>query len=126
MTREPTDASGVPMSDYINHVHGTLNDLPVGMWEIVPCGRYRFGLEGAALIDFIRSCIYSLMDAGAKPVAGGGKPNKWELQVQYGSNKFEVAEAVIQEWLRQGAPTPEPWKGVWFGLPWSYLPDRSG
>jgi hypothetical protein len=121
MTQEPKDMSGVPVSDHIAYLPGTLNDLPVGMWEIVPTGRYRFGLEGPALADFIRRCIYSLMDAGAKPVNGGSKPNQWELQVQYGSNKHEVAEAVIQEWLRQGAPDYEPWKGVWFGLPWSWL-----
>ena len=121
MTREPTDASGVPMSEYIDHVHGTLNDLPAGMWEIVDNGRKGFGLEGPALVDFIRRSIHRLMDAGAKPVIGGNKPDQWERQVQYGSNKHEVAEAVIQEWLRQGAPTPDPWKGVWFGLPWSWL-----
>jgi hypothetical protein len=40
------------------------------------------------------------------------------------SNKHEVAEAVIKEWLKQGAPTPEPWTGLWFGLPWSYSPDQ--
>ena len=110
------------MSDHIALLPGTLNDLPVGMWEIVPCGRYRFALEGPALIDFIRRCIHKLMDAGTKPVIKTNKPNIWELQTQYGRNKHEVAEAVIQEWLRQGAPTPEPWDGVWFGLPWSYLP----
>src|SRR4051812_26037905 len=82
---------------------GTLNDLPVGMWEIVPSGRFRFGLEGQAIADFIRRCIYYLMDAGAKPVAGGGKLNHWKLQNQYGSSKHGVAEAVIQEWQRQGA-----------------------
>lgn len=123
MTREPKDMSGVPMSDHIAHLPGTLNDLPVGMWEIVPCGRYRFGLESPALADFIRRCIHTLMDAGAKPVIKTSKPNTWKLQTQYGSNKHEVAEAVIAEWLRDGAPTPEPWTGLWFGLPWTYLPE---
>jgi hypothetical protein len=126
MTTDPKDAFGTSMSEFITYVPGTLNDLPVGMWEIVRDGRWGFGLEGPALTDFIRRCIYSLMDAGAKPVAGAGKPDAWVLQVQYGSNKHEVAEAVIQEWLRQGAPDYEPWKGVWFGLPWSYLPKQGG
>ena len=112
------------MSESIAHMPSSLNDLPIGMWEIVNDGRQGFGLEGAALVDYIRRCIYALIDAGAKPVAGGNKPNQWELQVQYGSNKREIAEAVIQEWLRQGAPTPEPWTGLWFGLPWSYLSDK--
>ena len=68
--------------------------------------------------------IVKISPHGNRTVIGAGKPNQWKLQVQYGSNKHEVAEAVIQEWLRQGAPTPEPWTGLWFGLPWSYLPDE--
>lgn len=126
MTKEPRDAFGVTMSEWIADLPLELSELPVGMWMLVPNGRIGFGLEGPALADFLRRCIHRLMDAGAKPVAGGNKPNKWELQVQYGSNKHEVAEAVIQEWLRQGAPDYEPWKGVWFGLPWSYLPKQGG
>jgi hypothetical protein len=98
----------------------SLNDLPVGLWVIVNHGQKGFGLEGEALVDFIRRCIYALVDAGAKPVAGGNKPNQWELQTQYGRNKHEIAEAVIAEWKAQGAVKPEPWTGVWFGLPWSY------
>lgn len=112
------------MSEAIATMPGSLNDLPVGMWEIVDYGRKAFGLDGPELADFIRRSIHALMDAGAKPVVGAAKPGKWKLQVQYGSNKREVAEAVIAEWLRDGAPTPEPWSGLWFGLPWSYLPDK--
>lgn len=125
MNREPTDAAGVTMSEWIAGLPYGLNDLPVGMWVIVPNGRVGFGLEGPELANFIRRCIHTLMDAGAKPVAGPIKPSQWKLQVKYGSNKHEVAEAVIQEWLREGAPTPEPWTGVWFGLSWSYLPHKN-
>ena len=124
MSKEPEHkAYGGSVSEWIALAPGELNDLPVGMWKIVDHGRDGFGLEGPALADFIRRSIYALMDAGAKPVAGGNKPNTWELQVQYGSNKYEVAEAVIQEWLREGAPDYEPWKGVWFGLPRHWLPE---
>jgi hypothetical protein len=108
------------MSEWIALTPGTLNDIPVGMWKIVNDGRQGFGLEGEALASFIRRSIYALMDAGAKPVIGLGK-GKWQLQVQYGSNKQEVAEAVIREWQLQGAPTPAPWTGLWFGLPRSWL-----
>ena len=125
MTREPrSKLSGEPMSEAIATLPSSLKDLPIGMWEIVDYGRKSFGLEGPSLANFIRRSIHALMDAGAKPVAGGNRPNKWRLQVQYGSNKYEVAEAVIQEWLRQGAPTPAPWTGLWFGLPSTYLPDK--
>jgi len=121
MIKEPTDPLGVPMSEWIADLPTTLNDIPVGMWVLVPKGRMSFGLEGPALIDFLRRCIHTLMDAGTKPVIKTTKPRTWELQTQYGSNKHEVAEAVIREWLRQGAPTPDPWDGVWFGLPRSWL-----
>jgi hypothetical protein len=127
MTTEPrSKLSGEPMSEVIAGMPNSLNDLPVGMWEIVDYGRKCFGLEGEALTDFVRRCIYALVDAGAKPVVGGDKPNQWKLQVQYGSNRWEIAPAVVAEWLQQGAPTPEPWTGVWFGLPWSWLPERRG
>lgn len=109
------------MSECIAAMPSTLSDLPVGLWGIVDRGRKSFGLEGEELADFVRRCIYALIDAGAKPVVGGNKPDQWELQVQYGSNRWEITQAVVAEWLQQGAPTPEPWTGVWFGLPWSYL-----
>jgi hypothetical protein len=112
------------MSEWIADLPSTLNDIPVGMWVLVPKGRMAFGLEGPALADFLRRCIHTLMDAGTKPVRKMPWLDQWELQVQYGSNKHEVAEAVIQEWLREGASTPEPWTGVWFGLPRHYLPKK--
>ena len=127
MNAEPRhQAFGSPMSQWIARTPSTLNDLPVGMWKIVNDGRQDFGLEGEALTDFVRRSIYALIDAGAKPVAGGNKPNQWELQVQYGGNRWTITQAVVAEWLQQGAPTPKPWTGLWFGLPWSYLPKKSG
>ena len=125
MTQEPEHKGlGGSMSERIAYTPYTLNDLPVGMWEIVYHGRHGFGLEGDALAAYICSSIYALMDAGAKPVAGGDKPNQWELQTHYGSEKLEVAEAVIHNWQRRGKRTPEPWTGLWFGLPWCYSPDQ--
>jgi hypothetical protein len=124
--RERHDYDGTPMSEIIKAMPSSLNDLPVGMWVIVDDGRRIFGLEGLELTDFVRRCIHALVDAGAKPIADGNSKqvNKWELQPQYGRSKHEIAEAVIKEWLEQGAPTPKPWTGLWFGLPWSYLPDK--
>lgn len=60
------------------------------------------------------------------PVRGAGIVGvaKWILQPQYGRTRQEIAEAVIAEWLREGAPTPETWTGLWFGLPRSYAPEQ--
>ncbi|MEA2880006.1 MAG: hypothetical protein QOF14_5202 [Hyphomicrobiales bacterium] len=126
MTREPRHISwGTPMSTWIEEriPRPPYDELPLGMWAIVDDGRRLFGLEGEALAGYIRKSIYALMDAGFKPVCGVGK-NRWQLQVQYGSSKQEVAEAVIAEWLREGAKTPEPWTGLWFGLPRHWLPEK--
>jgi hypothetical protein len=127
MTREPRHlGDGTPMSAWIDEriPRAPYDDLPLGMWVIVSDGRNGFGLEGEALAGYIRDSIYALMDAGFKPVRGAGKPNQWDLQVQYGSNKQEVAEAVIREWLREGALTPAPWTGLWFGLPRHWVPEN--
>jgi hypothetical protein len=115
------------MSEWIAGWPGSLNDLPVGLWQIVDHGRAGFDLEGEALVEFIRRSIHSLLDAGAMPVRGAGIPGveKWLLQTQYGRSKQEIAEAVIAEWLRAGAPTPETWTGLWFGLPRSYAPEQT-
>ncbi len=113
------------MSEWIADLPTTLNDLPVGMWVLVARWPHWFRAGGAGARRFPPP-LHPHAD-GCRHEAGGrtAQAEQWELQVQYGSNKHEVAEAVIQEWLRQGAPTPEPWKGVWFGLPWSYLPKRA-
>src|SRR5437868_2186770 len=125
MSTEPRDrVTGTPMSELIAFMPNSLNDLPVGLWVIIEHGKKGFGLEGEALVDFIRRCIYALVDAGAKPVAGGNKPNQWELQTQYGRNKYEIAEAVIAECQAHGSVKPEPWTGAWFGLPWRYQHTR--
>jgi hypothetical protein len=126
MTTDPIDiVSGAPMSEWIATMPDSLSDVPVGMWRLVPCGK-SFGLEGEALVDFLRRCIHALIDAGAMPVRGAGKPNTWVLQTQYGVNKYEIAEAVIAEWLAEGAPTPRGWTGLFFGLPRDYLANKTG
>jgi hypothetical protein len=124
MTREPRHIGwGIPMSEWIDRVipRPPYDEDPRGMWQIVDEGRRAFSLEGDALASYIRKNIYALMDAGFKPVSGPVKPNQWKLEVKYGSNKQEVAEAVIREWLLQGGKTPEPWTGLWFGLPKHWL-----
>jgi hypothetical protein len=124
MTEERKHQDGGSMSERIACTPGTLDDLPVGMWEIVYHGRYGFEFDDDSLAAYIYFSICALMDAGAQPVAGGNKPNQWELQTHYGDDKEEVAKAVVREWQREGKWTPEPWTGLWFGLPWCYSPDQ--
>ncbi len=65
MTDEPRHKRfGVPMSEYIVQVANELPVDAVGMWQIVPGGRYGFELEGEALTDYVRRCIAELLSRG--------------------------------------------------------------
>jgi hypothetical protein len=74
------------MSEYIVQVANELPDDAVGMWQIVPGGRYDFGLDGDALTEFVRRCIAELLSRGAVPAIGGGQSeHEWIVQRRYGS-----------------------------------------
>jgi len=119
MSDEPREKrSGETMSDYIVQVANELPIDAVGMWQIVPGGRYGFDLEGDALTDYVRRCIAELLSRSAVPVFGGGPdgPHDWIVQRQYGSRPEEIIENVIREWLANGARDEDP-GGLWFVLP---------
>ncbi|AUZ18297.1 hypothetical protein AL509_28540 [Achromobacter xylosoxidans] len=108
---------GQTMAEYINTVAGELPVDAVGMWQIIPAGRHGFGLSGDELTEFVRRCVLALLDAGAKPVVGGGGSDyDWLHQPQYGKTNEEILSAVINEWLISGATDCDP-GGVWFALP---------
>lgn len=105
---------GQAMVEYINTVAGELPVDAVGMWQIIPAGRHGFGLGGDELTEFVRRCVLALLDAGAKPVVGGGGSDyDWLLQPQYGKSNEEILSAVINEWLISGATDCDP-GGGWF------------
>ncbi|WP_296709860.1 hypothetical protein [Rhodoblastus sp.] len=109
------------------HIQTISDELPVdavGLWQIVPAGRYGFGLEGAELSDFIRLCVLALLAHGAKPVLGGGGTKyAWIYQPQYGETNEEIADAVAKEWLAAGSPDCYP-GGLWFALSSPYVGNR--
>ena len=110
---------GTPLNEWIASIPGELPLDAVGLWQIVPAGRYGFRLTGADLLDFIRRGIHALLDAGAVPVRSGkGTGYEWLAQKQYGTNKDEITEAIIREWLAM----PDDalvlcGDGVWFARP---------
>jgi hypothetical protein len=78
-------------------------------------------LLGDDLTDFVRRCVLALLEHDAKPVMGGGGTEyDWLLQSQYGKANEEIANAVINEWLANGAGDPDP-GGLWFALPSPYV-----
>jgi hypothetical protein len=105
------------MSQWIEEAANELPYDAVGVWKIVPDGRMGFGLEGDALIDYVRRQITELVSRGAVPVRGGGQTEHfWIVQRQYGSRPEEIAENVMREWLARGATEEDPgW--LWFALP---------
>ncbi len=108
---------GDTMSEYIVQVANELPVDAVGMWQIVPGGRYDFELEGDALTDFVRRCIAELLSRGAVPVIGGAdKGYYWIPQPQYGSEPDEIVDNVVREWRANGARDEDP-GGLWFALP---------
>jgi len=118
MNEEPRHRRyGTPLTEYIIQVANELPVDAVGMWQIVPSGRHGFGLEGAALTEYVRRCVVELLSRGAVPVVGGGQSeHEWIVQRQYGSRPEEIAENVLREWLANGAQDEDP-GGLWFARP---------
>jgi hypothetical protein len=119
MSKEPIDDKGIPMSIYHSFIPDELPYDAVGLWQIVPEGRSRFHLTGSDLVDFVRGGIHALLDAGAVPVRfGGGTGFNWVAQKQYGTEKVEITEAVIKEWLALPVdPVVLFSQAVWFARP---------
>ncbi len=94
-------------------------DEGVGLWAMVPTGRATYGLDGSALIAFLRQYIIALLDRGAVPVLPSGGRG-WQVQLRYGRTKEQIADSVISEWLAKGGGDP-PWEDVWFKLPGKFI-----
>ncbi|MEN6586584.1 MAG: hypothetical protein ABFE02_11150 [Sulfuricella sp.] len=108
---------GDTIAEYIEKVPNELQIDAVGLWQVVPVGRYDFDLHGEELVDYVRRNIYALLERGAKPVVGATDGvHYWELQTQYGSTSEEIVNAVVTEWLAAGGGDPDP-GGLWFALP---------
>lgn len=111
---------GQTISEHIASIPEELPYDAVGLWQIIPFGRKGFGFEGPELTDFVRRCLYALVEAGAKPVIGGGSTDYyWIYQPQYGTENAEIVENVIAEWLASGGGDPDP-GDLWFALPERY------
>jgi hypothetical protein len=95
---------GVRMSEWIAATPSELTDIGVGIAGIIHDGRYGFGLEGAALVDFVRRSLYTLVERGAKPRHWGkpGDPYR-DIPLHYGNDsRREIVEGVIADWLASG------------------------
>ncbi len=95
----------------------------VGLWQIAPQGRDRYGLEDDDLVKFICLTLFYMFARGAKPVVGRAGVGHWILK-DYGDTPEAMADAIIAEWLAAGAVAPKPYDSLWFALPHIYSPDN--
>jgi hypothetical protein len=111
---------GLTVSEWIESFPHELPIDAVGIWQIVPDGKYEFELRGDDLTEFVRLSVSELLAHGAKPVLGGaGTEYYWIVQPQYGETNAEILDAVINEWLAGGGGECDP-GGLWFALPSLY------
>jgi hypothetical protein len=102
------------MSDWIALTPGGLDDdVGIGLNGIVADGREGFGLEGSALVDFVRRSLHGLVKRGARP-------RHWRLDgnipLHYGNDSpDEIVEGVIADWLASGRDLE--WGDFRFTLP---------
>jgi len=112
---------GHTIAEHIKTLPDELSVDAVGLWQIVPAGRYGFELSDGDLTEFVRRCVLALLDHGAIPVVGGGGTEyDWILQSQYGETSELIANTIVAEWLATGAGDLDP-GGLWFALPSPYV-----
>jgi hypothetical protein len=117
MTRERLGKQyGRPMSETIAMMPGELPHDAVNLCQILSEGKSEYELTGSELIDFVRRCVSTLLEAGAVPATGRAGETKWIFQRQYGVTNDEIANAVVAEWQASNDDLVYPWT-VWFALP---------
>ena len=104
---------GDTVAEYLETLPYEIDGDGDGVWEFVPAGR-SFGFEGADLVDFVRLNVLRLLDVGCAPVRhSDAGPMRWIEQKQFGTDKNEIADAIVAEWQAAGAVNP-PWEWLWF------------
>ncbi len=100
---------GDTVAEYLETLPYAVDSDGEGLWEFVPAGR-SFGFEGADLVDFVRLNVLRLLDVGCVPVRhSDAGPMRWIEQKQFGTDKNEIADAIVAEWQAAGAIDP-PWE----------------
>ncbi len=106
----------IPISEWLTSIPNELEDDAIGLWQIIPVGKLDFGLQGEALIQYVRQALLGLLEKGARPVEGATDgEHYWRLRNDYGEDSEQIADAIIAEWLSSGHD-PDP-SGIWFALP---------
>lgn len=84
---------------------------------MVRTGYNRIGLTKGEMVDFLRLCIFELYRIGARPATSPSDRPAWFITDQYGATSEAIADAMIGEWLAEGAPRQVDWGRWWFSWP---------
>ena len=90
----------------------------MGLGGIIDDGHRGFGLEGEALVEFVRKSLRTLVEAGARPWHWGTPEDiDRDIPLHYGNDTpDEIVEGVIADWLASGGGDLE-WGDFRFILP---------
>lgn len=105
---------GTTAEEWLKLMTNELESDAIGLWQIVPVGKYDFELDLSDLEEFTRSSLNMLMLKGAVPVKG--KDGLWVLEGKYGKNSEEIINNIISTWINTASPDPDV-GDVWFTLP---------
>ena len=112
---------GMPMEDYIAEIPQELPGDAVGFWQFYNVAPFEYDLSPEENIVFVRLCIKSLYDAGARPVTFSSDPMRfWELMPEFGETYAEIADRVVDWWQKsqKANDSLNQWAHlVWFATP---------
>ena len=113
---EPVDKFfGLSMSEYIKRVPNELSQDAVGLWQIIPSLRERFGIDDPGeLRAYATLVILELLARGAVPVEPGNpkKTGYYWIEKWWGDTPEEIAKAILDDWERFGED-PVFWDDRW-------------
>lgn len=121
MSSEPTrDIFGETetVTEWLDSLAYDLEDIGVGLSQIVGAGRYDFKFSESELDNFIRHSLTRLVKERAKPRHWGSLsyPER-DITLHYGNDtNEEIVEGVIADWNKMGQPDLE-WGDFWFARP---------
>ena len=113
---------GSTIAELLQTAHVEMDGDLCGLWSIVALGRYAYKLSGNDLREFVFTYILTLLTHDGVPIVGVGEGRVvgtriWKKTERYGTEPVQIAEAVTEEWIRQGEIDLPSYEGVAFTLP---------
>jgi hypothetical protein len=106
---------GTPLSEiFLGYIHELKTDI-VGFWHIIRMGKDDYSLKGKELHTYIYKVIKILIENGGIPVVGAKHPKiVYKPTTQYGITPDEIAQNILDEWIKNGEKDIDAWTGIFF------------